>query len=138
MKTFLDCIAGTAAPSVFRVVVIKETMHWKDEPTGRQMERYAYVAVAMEWHLAAQGDSVAEALEHLQHVLMTQAYLVSQRPEAMPKPAPEDWQRIATSGTHHRCADQAWAQFQAPGGTPVAHRCTIDMGQSSLRLVPKP
>jgi predicted RNase H-like HicB family nuclease len=101
-----------------------------------------YVAVAMEWYVVAQGDTQKEATQGLEHLLMGYAAIYREHhakntPFIPPKPAPEDYQRVVTSGDHYTNPDPKWAEFCGADSWPIVGRGVIDMAQSGMRLVPR-
>ncbi len=126
--------AFPTAPTLFRYIVLEEES-W----TCPLMiaTRKLYVAVAMEWYQTAQGDSVEQAVQSLEMLLLGNAALRLDCPNHNPKPAPEDYQRVATSGDRYINPDPKWAEFCGTDHWPIVARGTIDMAKSEARIVPR-
>lgn len=131
---FIDVAKPNNWPTQFRYIVLAETCSTgeseRDPVTGLNINklRTMYVAVALEWHLIAQGSTIQEAIDVLERLFLTQAAIQLRYPDAKePSPAPEDYQRVATSGDYARV-----------GGPRVAQRGVLDMAQSQYRLEPSP
>ncbi len=142
MITFLDVAKQHNWPTQFRYIVLAETCSTdeseRDPVTGLNITKVKtmYVAVALEWYIVAQGDTIEKAVEALKHLFMTQAAIKRQYPDSNdPRPSPEDYQRVATSGDWYICTDPKWAAVCRK--RRVAKRGIIDMAQSTCYLVPK-
>lgn len=131
MMTFHEAMPH--APTLFRYIVLEEES-WTC-PLMIKTKKL-YVAVAMEWYQTAQGESVDDAVDGLEQMLMGNAAIAWDHPDHSPKPSPEDYQRVATSGDAYICGDQNWRQHFGEEGLPIVRRGTIDMSQSRMRLVP--
>lgn len=121
-QTWAQFTDGMDLPSRFRVIVLRE---------GKR-----YSAVALEWYMVASANTPVEAVKRLEHLLFGQGMLLLEfrnSPHAGMKPAPEDYQRIATSGDFV-CTHTGWKTV-FPDSLPVVHRCVLDMNASRLRLV---
>lgn len=127
--TFME--AMPTAPTLFRYIVLEEES-W----TCPLMiaTKKLYVAVAMEWYQTAQGETPDKAVEALEQMLMGNAAIAFEHPDHAPKPSPEDYQRVATSGDRYINSDPKWAEFLGRDHWPIVGRGTIDMAQSKMRL----
>lgn len=131
MLTFMEC--APSAPTLFRYIVMEESC-WTC-PLMIAVKKM-YVAVAMEWHQLAQGESVEDAVDSLEQLLMGNAAMMLRNPKHNPEPSPEDYQRVATSGQSYICADPKWRLHFGEAGTPIVARGVIDMAKSGMRIVP--
>lgn len=128
--------AGKNWPGQFRVVVISEVLRWEDKKTFQMQEKTVYVAIAMEWDVVVQGDTVDGAVHILEQMLFSNAVVQCEHQDSAPlKPAPEKFQRIATTGDWCIETDPEWAEI-AGDRNPVVHRTVIDMTKSQWRTTP--
>jgi hypothetical protein len=109
----------------FRVLVTSETAR-----TKRGKKKTLYVAIALEWHMAAQGDTVSSALDSIERLLVTQVGLLG-LPQFCtnepPKPAPRDYHRAWRTG-RFICTDPTWSIVCPPS---IVHaRKVIDTAMS--------
>jgi hypothetical protein len=119
----------------FRVLVTEETVYTDELCIATKK---MYCAVALEWYIAAQGESVQEAVDSCERLLVQQAWMLAQdwhKRFSLPEPAPEDYQRCRNSGDTFICTDSQWSQVIRP--CPIVHRADIDLETSKWRIVEK-
>ncbi len=98
----------------------------------------AYCAVALEWYQTGSGRTPEQALQSLEHLLLATAALKMEHPTGRePGPAPEDYQRVATSGEIFLSTHRGWNEMFGRNQWPIVRRGVIDMGKSKFRIVTK-
>lgn len=118
----------------FRVVVISEVAR-----TKRGKKKTLYVAVSLEWHMVAQGDTVASALEQIERLLVGQVGLMSLPQFCMnkpPKPAPRDYHHAWRTG-RFVCTDPTWSIVCRPSKLHARKVIDTAMSRYVFRADPK-
>lgn len=121
-------------PTLFRYIIV-------EEETGDDAVMCSpvkmYCAVAMEWYQTAQGDTPEKAVQSLEHCMMGNAAIKLEHPSHEIGPAPEDYQRVATSGDIFISSHKGWNDVFGQRKWPIVARGVLDMEQSKMRLVMK-
>jgi hypothetical protein len=130
--TFLEAMPH--APTLFRYIVLEEESYTCPLMIAT---RKLYVAVAMEWYQTAQGETPEKAILGLEQMLLCNAAIAWEHPGHAPRPSPEDYQRVATSGDRYTNPDPRWQAVCGTDHWPIVARGTIDMAKSEMRLVLK-
>jgi len=115
----------------FRVLVLEDTV-WTNEL--HIATKSMFIAIALEWYVVAQGETIEQALERVEIMLVTEAAMRKDPRFAHYAPAccaPEEYQRLRNIGTHHRYLDAKWA---GPP-TPIVRRADIDLTKTKYRVV---
>lgn len=137
--TFADMVRGRTWPTSFRAIVVAETTEIENPRTFQTESRERFCAVALEWYVVGTGDTIEAALRQLELQVIATAVIHTEYPDtAPPKPAPEDYQRLATSGDRHIFVNPVWRELVGEDGLPVVHRATIDMLQSQAQVTRRP
>lgn len=94
-----------------------------------------YCGMALEWGMTGAGMTPEDALKSVEFVIFGQALLIEEFPftGSVPKAAPEDWQRVRTSGTHLIHAEKHYRELFGEEGCRIVSRHDIDMRQTKLR-----
>lgn len=126
---------GFKPPAVFRVIVTAEETTRTDPVTFLEVPYTSYCAMALEWGVCASGKTAAEAVTNVESALFGQGLLILDfgTESCVPKPAPEDWQRVRTSGTHWVCSSNEFREFFGDHEHRIVERCDLDMRKTELR-----
>ena len=120
--------------SQFSVIVL-ESKH--EDMYGN--EKIIYVGQACEWDLTAQGNTLEECRENLEHVLITQNVLILDHGEkgATPSEAPEYIQRVKTSGDYLIYIEPKWIELFGYDRVPIVARWNIDLSELNFKVLDK-
>ncbi len=134
-QTFSQISDGLTIPTLFKVVVILERIRYENPKTFQMEEQNIYASQAIEWDVCASGETIELAVRRLETLIFGHVIIMLEHPGHVPiGPAPEAWQRVATSGDWYEVLDKKWKEF-FPVPLKIVHRCVLDMSRSQLRAV---
>jgi len=112
-------------PKTFKYVVTSEK--YENEIT--------YVAVALEWHMAGQGNSPDDAIDSLERILVLQTHIIANPDQDCQHidmlKAPDDYFRAYENG-QFICTEEGWSDCIP--NSKVCARGILDINNSQYRV----